>query len=99
MFKLPVSGISELKVVEAVYVKLLPKSNTVSVYVPGLKPVATELVWALGIHVYEKGPMPPVAATVAEPKFEQVIDVLFTDIQGWLMLTTCFMVSVPPPQL
>ena len=49
---------------------------------PGLNPVATEFVCPEGIHVYEKGPIPPVADTVAEPKFAQVIEVLLTEIHG-----------------
>ena len=55
--------------------------------------------FSLGSGMMEKGPMPPVACTVADPRLAQVIEVLLTEMQGWLMLTTCKELSRPPPQL
>ena len=52
-----------------------------------------------GIHVYENGPTPPVDETVADPSVAQVMEVLVTEMHGWLIFTTCITLSVPPPQL
>lgn len=60
---------------------------------PGDKFVATEVVWALGVHVYEYGPAPADATTVADPSDEHVADVVVIAIEGETIVTGTFTVS------
>jgi hypothetical protein len=57
---------SELAIFTVVLaVRHAPASVTVSVYVPGVKPVTAELVKADGAHAYVKGADPSVTTTLA----------------------------------
>ena len=51
--KLPVSGIKDVNIVVAVDVQPVALSNTLKVYVPGLRPDAMGEVWRPGLQVYE----------------------------------------------
>ena len=53
---------------DCVAVHALP-SETVTVYVPALKPVADALLPPVGAHAYVYTPVPPVAVTAALPVF------------------------------
>jgi hypothetical protein len=70
----PVSGTSGAKLVVRVKTHPVPLSRTFTEYVPGNKFATAEAVCNVGVQVYVKGPMPPVAFTVADPRQAQVIE-------------------------
>ena len=74
LLTVPVIGTSGRKFVVGVYTQEGPTSKSVTVYVPGKRLFAVFPVCKVGVHVYENGPMPPLACTVADPKLAQVIE-------------------------
>jgi hypothetical protein len=74
-------------------------SLIVQVYVPAVNPEAVAAVPPVGAHAYVNTPVPPEAATVADPLFpplhETLVDAEIVEViaEGCVMLTVCVWVQ------
>jgi hypothetical protein len=81
--------------------QLLLRSFAVTVYTPAARPVATDVVWALGVQVYENGPV-PVTASVAEPvdaPLQVTLEVVTVPVIKLLAPKLAVPVTTHPPPL